>query len=53
MIRVGYIYFDFFFQICQRGDIGFNSTTAYLLTSSTLTMTKDMTVKYAKVATNV
>ena len=38
---------DFFFQIYQRGDIGSNSSTIHLLTSSSLMMIEDTTIKGA------
>ena len=47
------IHFDFFFQIYQREDIGSNSSTIHLLTSSTLMMTEDTTIKSAGIVINV
>ena len=47
------IHFDFFFQIYQREDIGSNSSTIHLLTSSTLMMTEDTTIKGVGIVINV
>ena len=47
------IHVDFFFQIYQRGDIGSNSSTIHLLTSSTLMMTEDTTIKGVGIVINV
>ena len=47
------IHYDFFFQIYQRGDIGSNSSTIHLLTSSSLMMIEDTTIKGAGIVINV